>query len=75
MKKIAFIFLIVTISLYCYSQEKTIEPTIVKDVKGNIISVEFPNNLRSSKIPASSNDFFRDFLKIRANDEFKKVSL
>jgi len=37
MKKITSIFLIVTISLHCYSQEKAIEPTIVKDVNGNII--------------------------------------
>lgn len=72
MKKIAFIFVIVTISLHCYSQEKAIEPTIVKDVNGNIIYVEFPRNLTSSKIPASSSEFFKDYLKTSANDDFRK---
>ena len=57
----------------CFSQETAKEPIVIKDKTGVIQSVEFPDSIKISDIPTSSDAFFKDFLKVSANDEFKKV--
>ena len=65
--------LVVSISFPCLSQGLFKEPIIVKDQFGNIKSVEFPDGVEPSKIPVDQINFFREYLKIQAGDEFKKV--
>jgi bacillolysin len=73
MKNLFFAALFVALPFLCFSQEKEKEPIVVKDSKGIIQSVEFCDSIQSSKIPSSSEVFFKDFLKISKNDQFKKI--
>lgn len=73
MKKMILAALFIAAPFICFSQEKAKEPIVVKDKTGIIQSVYFPDSIKSSKIPSSSDAFFKDFLKTSVNDEFRKT--
>ena len=49
--------------LFCFSREKAREPVILKDKTGITRSEEFPDSIKISKIPSSSDAFFKNYLK------------
>ena len=44
---------------FCFSREKAREPVILKDKTGITRSEEFPDSIKISKIPSSSDAFLK----------------
>jgi len=65
--------LFIAVPIICFSQEKAKEPIVFKDKTGIIQAVEFPDSIKSSNIPSSTDAFFKDFLKASVKDEFRKI--
>lgn len=73
MKKMIYAALFIAAPFLCFSQEKAKEPIVIKDKTGIIQSVEFPDSIKSFKIPSSSDAFFKNYLNASVNDEFRKT--
>lgn len=74
MKKLFFTTALLTVAIFCFSQENAKVPLITKDKSGITSSVVFPDSLKDSEVPSSSIAFFKEFLKVTLNDEFKEVT-
>jgi Zn-dependent metalloprotease len=74
MKKLIFTTALMTGAIFCFSQENAKVPLITKDKSGITSSVVFPDSLKDSEVPSSSNAFFKEFLKVTLYDEFKEVT-
>lgn len=61
MKKMIYAALFIAAPFLCFSQEKAKEPIVIKDNRGIITSVEFPDEVSSNKIPSSSGVFLTTF--------------
>ncbi|MGI6339093.1 MAG: hypothetical protein ACOXZV_06940 [Bacteroidales bacterium] len=61
MKKTIYPAAFIAIPYFFFLQEK--EPVILKDKTGITRSEEFPDSIKSSKIPLPSDTFHKDFLK------------
>lgn len=73
MKSLIYAAIFIAVPFHCFSQEKLEEPIVTKDKTGIIQSVEFPDGIQASKVPSSSDAFFKDFLQVSVNDEFRKI--
>ena len=63
MKRMIYPALFMPVSLFCFSREKARKPVILKDKTGITRSEEFPDSIKISKIPSSSDAFFKKYLK------------
>lgn len=75
MKHYFFILTLCTLPCLALAQNKGHETVIKYDSNGKISSIKFSKTDSNFAIPASSGDFFSDYLKITLNDNFKKVPL
>jgi Zn-dependent metalloprotease len=57
----------------CSAQNIEKKTIIQKDKKGTIQSVEFSNEDKDIRIPASAEVFFKDILQIQTKDKFEKI--
>ncbi len=69
MKKLIFSVILLTITLNVFAQETILR----KSSKGVLESVEFSAVDKSVTIPASAEIFFKDMLKKKSTDEFRKI--
>jgi|GEM_PF-2714592 hypothetical protein len=63
MKRMIYPALFMSAPHFCFSREKAREPVILKDKTGITRSEEFPDSIKISKIPSSSDAFFKNYLK------------
>lgn len=70
MKKIILSALAISCYIFGVAQSNTIVPKIIKNKNGVVQSVEYPDSIEKSKIPSSSVDFIKEFLKPFENEEF-----
>ncbi len=59
MKKMICPALFIPVPFFCFSREKAKEPVIFKDKTSITRSEEFPDSIKSSKIPLSSDVFLK----------------
>ncbi len=57
MKRMIYPALFMPVSLFCFSREKAGKPVILKDKTGITRSGEFPDSIKSFKIPLSPGVF------------------
>lgn len=69
MEKLIFAVIFMTITWSAFAQETILR----KNAKGVLESVEFSADDKSVTIPVSAEIFFKDMLKTKATDEFRKV--
>lgn len=69
MKKLIFAVILMTITWSAFAQETIFR----KNAKGVLESVEFSAEDKEATIPASAEIFFKDMLKAKPTDEFRKV--
>lgn len=69
MKKLIFSVILLTITLNVFAQETILR----KSSKGVLESVEFFADDKSVTVPASAEIFFKDMLKKKSTDEFRKI--
>ena len=69
MKKLIFAVIFMTITWSAFAQETILR----KNAKGVLESVEFSADDKRVTIPTSAEIFFKDMLKTKATDEFRKV--
>lgn len=72
MKKrfILLVILIIFCQAWGYPQSAKTDPVVVRDKKGNVQSVEFPNGLDGN---ISIDTFLSSYLNVSQDDEFRKV--
>ncbi|WP_080903410.1 M4 family metallopeptidase [Parabacteroides sp. Marseille-P3160] len=68
-----FTALFICVSFLCYAQERE-KAIIEKNTAGIIESIIFSNTDSIIKAPASATEYFSEYLKIEATDEFKKIN-
>jgi bacillolysin len=73
MKKLFFYSVLLLIPLLCNAQEKQNGITIRKNKNGMVKYVKFSKLVASNEIPLSSNDFFKKYLNISVNDQFREL--
>ena len=73
MKKLIFALIIVATPFLSFYQGKAQEPIVKKNQAGIVQSVEFPDSIPMFKIPPSAGEFFKSFLKVSLNDEFRNI--
>ena len=61
MKKMIYPALFITEPFFCFSREKAKEPVIFKDKTSITQSEEFPDSIKSFKIPLSPGAFLKNF--------------
>ena len=61
MKRMIYPALFITEPFFCFSREKAREPVILKDKTGITRSGEFPDSIKSFKIPLSPGTFLKNF--------------
>ena len=59
MKRMIYPALLMPAPLFCFSREKAREPVILKDKTGITRSEEFPDSIKSFKIPLPSDAFLK----------------
>jgi hypothetical protein len=59
MKRMIYPALFMPVSLFCFSREKARKPVILKDKTGITRSGEFPDSIKSFKIPLSPGAFLK----------------
>lgn len=59
MKKMICLALFIPVLFFCFSREKAKESVIFKDKTSITQSEEFPDSIKSSKIPLSSDAFLK----------------
>lgn len=72
MKKIITLLPLLLTLIFGYSQKKQFG-NIKKNKKGIISSVKFSSKLEKNKIPLSANNFFKNYLEVSVNDNFRKT--
>jgi Zn-dependent metalloprotease len=69
MKKLIFSVILMTITWNVFAQETILR----KSSKGDLESVEFSADDKSVTVPTSAEIFFKDMLKTKSTDEFRKI--
>jgi hypothetical protein len=59
MKRLIYAAIFIAVPFLCFSQEKVKEPIVTKDKTGITRSEEFPDSIKISKIPSSSDAFLK----------------
>lgn len=70
MKKLIFAAIFMVVAWSGFAQETILR----KNSKGILESVEFSADDKRVAVPATAEIFFKDMLKAKANDEFRKTS-
>ncbi|NQU87364.1 MAG: M4 family metallopeptidase [Mariniphaga sp.] len=73
MKRLALYLTILATPFLCKAQEKEEKTIITKNENGIIQSVEFSETDKNFAIPNTASDFFKEWLNIRSNDQFKNI--
>jgi len=64
MKRMIYPALFMSAPYSCFSREKARKPVILKDKTGITRSEEFPDSIKISKIPSSSDAFLKTIQKL-----------
>ena len=72
MKKIILNAIIILFPTLIFAQQGKYKVTVEKDKSGIIMSVQYPLMDKTIKTPSNAETFFRDSLKIKKEDIFKK---